>query len=330
MRRVIGVLTVLAFACVSQTAAAQAAPLTLHLKFSRVGNAVGVMTNGRYTLIEGSGGGGPTLLDERSHKRVRLPACAAPRLNGLLSSGFEGPYFEWHDCAAPSSTLDLYTLATGTITKLSIAEVPTCRDPSDPCTESAGPAGTDWYVIHEYFIRCNCSGATLVNRQTGQEAGPVSGPIDLNSPDPAHATCAPLNQSNDIGNLLFGGDLGYTGSGLRSDVQFQDSGAPLGGFALDPSAFDNHLLRCNSTLNRRLYGDAFTGNQRALLLYNFGDKALHGLFLPSLRAFVIALPTPLRTDLHRHFPMIVLSNNTLWAVTSAHQLWTAPAPAQPK
>lgn len=312
---------------------AQAASVTLHLRFSRAGKAVGVMTDGRYTLIERSGGGRPTLLDERTHKRVMLPACSAPRINGVLSSGFEGPYFEWRDCAASTSTLDLYTLATGTISKLAIAKVPSCQDPTDPCTESVGPAGTDWYVVHEYFARCNCSGATLVNRQTGQEAGPagpVPGPIDLNSPAPAHATCPPLARSNDVRNLLFGGDYGYTGSGLTADVQFQNSGAPLGGFAVNPAAYDNHLLRCNSTLNRRVYGDNFTGNQRALLIYNYGDTELHGLFLPSLRRFVIALPTPLRTDLRRHFPMIVLTNHTLWAVTSSHQLWTAPAPAPPK
>lgn len=315
-------------------ASAQAAPRAVQLRFELVGTAARVITNGRYVLIEPAGRAGPTLLDQQTGKRVQLPACARPHVwHGFLSGGFEGPYLEWADCAAPAPTLDMYRLATGVLTKLSIGNPAGCNPGFDPCTEQPGPAGSDWYVVDVYDSRCLCTGTFIVNRQTRHPADPVQGPVDLNSPQLHRSLCAPLQGSVDAETLVFGGDRGFSGAGVGEQsgeylYGFQSSGASLGGFVIDPAQpYSNYLRRCRSSLRRRLASEFFTGNRSAVILYSFGDSLLRGVLLPGLQSFTVPLPAPLRTALHREaLTTFVLSDRTLWAVTGDHQLWSAPAP----
>ena len=330
-------LTLVTIASLLSIAAAPAygASTSVRSSFKRAGTAAGVVTNGRYVLIEPGGGKAPTLLDEQTRRRVTLPVCATPHGlgHGLLSGGFEGPYLEWVNCTASAPTLDLYTLATGALATIKVANVAGCDPASSPCTEEPGPAGRYWYVVNAFSPRCNCAGTYIVNRQTGQTADPTQGPVDLNSPGLHRTLDSPLEQSNHAEVLIFGGDYGFSGSGVEEQFGeyaygFQNSGASLGGFAIDPfQAYSNYLLRAHSTLRRRLSAEHFTGNRNAIILYSWGDTQLRGLLLPSLRGFTIPLPAALRAALHQDpRTTFVLSNNTLWAVTGSHQVWTAPAP----
>jgi hypothetical protein len=330
MRRTLSLITLAALLIV--VASAQAAPRTVNLGFKRSGTAAGVITNGRYVLIEPAGAGAPTLLDQQTGKRRKLPACARPRLwHGFLLSGFEGAYLEWADCTAAAPTLELYRLATGTLSKLPIGNPAGCDPSSDPCTEEPGPAGTRWYVVDTYDPLCLCTGTFIIRRGSGRPADPVQGPVDLNSLRLHHSICAPLQGSNDAESLVFGGDSGFSGSGVGEQAGeylygFQNSGASLGIFAIDPAQpFYNYLRECHSSLRRRLASEFFTGNRTAVILWSFGDTQLHGVFLPSLGEFRIPLPAALRTAVHRDArTTFVLSDRTLWAVTGSNQLWSAP------
>jgi hypothetical protein len=333
MRRALSLFTIAALVTVA-AASAQAATRAVQLSFKRSGTADGVVTNGRYTLIEAGGRAAPTLLDEQSGRRVKLPACATPRpWHGFLSGGFEGPYFEWADCGASVPTLDLYRLSTGARSTMPIGNVAGCDPSFNPCVEEPGPAGTDWYVVDVYSSRCLCTGTFIVSRSTGRTADPVQGPIDLDSPQLARTLCAPLQGSSDAQILTFGGDSGFSGSGVGEVFGeylygFQSSGASLGGFAIDPAQpFADYLRRCHSSLRRRLSSEFVTGNRTAVVLYSFGDTHLRGVLLPSLRRFIVPLPALLRTALARDpRTTFALSDRRLWAVTGTHQLWSAPAP----
>ena len=97
--------------------------------------------------------------------------------------------------------------------------------------------------------------------------------------------------------------------------------------AVDLSSTISQPPRANSSVQRRLASEFFTGNRSAIVLYSFGDTRLKGVFLPSLRGFTVALPAALRTALRRQpRTTFVLSDHTLWAITGRHQLWSAPAP----
>lgn len=316
--------------------AAQAKPVTLHLKFAQQGPAKSVITNGRYVLVEPPAGAAPTLIDEQTGKRVTLPACANPSL------GFVAPYLEWSNCSPPNSdqtgssqgALVLYTLRTGAIT--TIGSDQPCDVLEEPCPVY-GPAGTDWYAI-TYNDMCGCTPGQLVSRRGRVHNGPFPpGPrevVDYDALNLGHRLCEPLPLSVKMGrgrsetvNWFFGGDYGFEGSGIAGgplpvDV-IQNSGAWLGGFlvAYDERG-DPFLEHCGTRLARRLSTNIFTGNLSALILLGNapeGRTALRGLFLPSLRRFTIPLPAPLQAP----GTQFVLSRRRLWAVTPDGTAWTA-------
>jgi hypothetical protein len=88
-----------------------------------------------------------------------------------------------------------------------------------------------------------------------------------------------------------------------------------------------YLEHCGTRLARRLPTKDFTGNRSALILLPRVSGArtqLRGIFLGSLRAFTVPLPTALQSP----STQFVLSRRALWAVANG-EAWTAPAPGQP-
>jgi hypothetical protein len=322
---------------------AQAAPVTLQLTFSQRGTATGVITNGRYVLLQQSRGQSPTLLDERTGRRVLLPACA----DNPGSSGFEGPWFEWEDCSGAERALDLYALRSGSTRTIDLGSSAGCNAKFNPCAYP-GPAGTDWMVL-EAPNACGCGQeAWLRNMKTGAEVAlpdraTVNGIADLSSPTQTFKVCSPLprlrvkiNKHTDsaTANWFFGGDYGFVGSGIQPDgtggYTWAASGAGLGGFAI---GYDEpghaYLERCGTRLARRLsaipglHATPLAWNSSALILAVNGT-ALRGILLPRLERFTIPLPAQLQVAATQ----FVLSRRTLWAVTPGGQVWSAPTPAR--
>jgi hypothetical protein len=287
-------------------------PLAVTLKFTRMGSAWTVTTDGRYVMLtQRAMPGQPVapvaLIDEQSRSRVALPTPDA---------AFGGPWAWWLTGPVLSGTkpqLTLYDLATGQQRTVTVQD-PFCEDYGGDCTP--GPVGADWLEYSESCYHCTTH-YVVQNVQTGTIARlPSTGPTtvaDLDSSTLTRRLCAPLRTTAH-------NDLLLDSSGAPSV-----SGAPLGGFAEAYNAQGKpYLERCGTHLRYRLPWYPITANAHALLDYPRA-RQITGLFLPSLRPFTIPLPKPLRG----RASTVILSDHSLWITTTTNQLWVAPAPLAP-
>ncbi len=307
-------------------------PLVEHVAFRLLGTQLSATTDGRYVALE-SPSGSVTLVDERTgvSTAVSFPGCSDPSGVGLdgpwLAAGCSGP--PWGG-VYQSFQLDRYSLSTG--------QERTVAPPLGDCVSdgdygesggtecSVGPAGADWLSWEESCWNCG-SRSGIVWLGSGPQtvfSVPVTSPttaIDYNSPTLETRVCSPLRSTRN-NHLL----IDPWGQFLSGDV-----GAPLGRFALAyvPSG-QAALERCGLRVRRTLPWVPRTGNPRELLDYSIGGT-IHGLFLPSMRSFVIRVPAAMLSPNGPTGPgaldQVMLSYRNLYVVGKGGQLWEGVAPA---
>jgi hypothetical protein len=300
-------------------------PVVLHPRFHVVGSGpAGVYIDGPYVLLltraanfEASG----TLIDEHTGTRTSIsyPGCYLPGFN-VGDPLLGGPWLML-DCEL--GEFELYNLYTGEWK----AVVPDpgivsygngCSGGAPYCGESVTGFGADWIEWEEHCRYCDDT-YLFQNIDTGQvqtlPGWRVRGRVipDLDSPFLAQTLCAPLTVP--AGQPPIPGAPPEVGA-----VSF------YGSFAIASSGVENVVERCGS----RLKLTVGNGNQLPLgasshaIVWPAGSKSrrLDGLFLPSLRRFVIA--TSPSTGPYE----VVLSSGELYVIDQGGRVFATPAPTQ--
>jgi hypothetical protein len=184
-----------------------------------------------------------------------------------------------------------------------------------PFAAASVAVGTHWVELDR---NCDeehlCPTYIYVNIQTGATRLapiPPGAIIDLNSAQLAHKICRPLR----IPNIpLF--EL------PTKSVVFD------GRFAISTGASGIFLERCGKRLHLRIspYGNPFVGDvvgaNADAVVWQSWQRLLTGVFLPTLRRFVIKLPANSSYN-------VELGPRTLYLLNSNGQVWTARAPSPP-
>lgn len=293
-------------------------PLVLRARFRFGGSTTNdVWTTGRYVFL---GGTSTTLtagilIDEQTGQRAEV---AEP--TGCMPVAIGGPWllFSCGDIYHPQ--VKLYSLATGTERTLPNF-VTDCMTNNLGCSAVPNAVGADWVQFGVMpCYHCSGGGPAFQNIQTGQSRGApstnASTLIDLSSPSLTRKACSPLRVPNGGSSLTFDGSFA---------IATQHNG-------------ELFLERCGSRLHDSLNPNALLVEDSHAVLWQPPFKhQLEGLFLPSLRPFVI----PLSTVVYGHNPgffsptaqvdlsRIALSTRTLYVINQDGQLWTAPAPHPP-
>jgi hypothetical protein len=187
--------------------------------------------------------------------------------------------------------------------------------------------GAHWLKIAQVCYHCSAS-YFLLNVQTGAtEPDPASpgGTVfdDLNSLSGATRLCAPLRYPKSYDPAL------GTGQWALGGLAFYGRFALAGGAKQNMTNYD-YVERCGSRLRVN-----FTTNSRIVasaraVVWEPGPTSLHGVFLPSLRAFTIPLPNNLRAA---HAAIAALTRRTLYVLGDdgtfrTGQLWAATMPSR--
>jgi hypothetical protein len=239
------------------------------------------------------------LIDDRTGHRTSISqaGCGSPVI------GDPWLVFNSGNCGSPQQ-IALYPLSGGAP-----------RTVPRPVFAASAAVGTHWV---EFDRNCDdvhlCPNYTFVNIQTGatRDASiPAGTLIDLNSVKLARKICRPLRLPNIPLFELPTKSLVFDGR-----------------FAIATGASGIFLERCGKRLHLRIspYGNPFVGdvvgaNSRAVV-WQSPERQLTGVFLPTLRRFVIRLPA--NSDYN-----IELGARTLYLLDSNGQVWTAPAPSPP-
>jgi hypothetical protein len=292
-------------------------PLVLHPRFHVVGSALTVGTDGPFVLLETPGVDGQasgTLIDERTGTRtsVSYPGCFLPEFNTWDLLG--GPWLmllcdragQW------DGGFELYDLYTGEWR----AVVP--NPPEDECTqpdycgvgvESLGAHWIEWQQVPCRYCRANYLFQNIDTGQLRSLPGWRSGGRiipDLDSQSLAQTLCPPLTAPPPGGTPSFYGPFAIVG-----DV----------------------LERCGSRLKLAIGNHNYPGvwaNSRAVVwTQGPNSRRLYGLFLPSLRRFVIAT-TPSTSPYDYGF---ALSSGALYVIGGSvlgesGPVFATPAPTQ--
>lgn len=305
-------------------------PRVLHPRFHVVGSGPsGVYIDGRYVLLltpaanfEASG----TLIDEQTGTRTRVsyPECYVPEFN--TSPPLGGPWLML-SCAQAGQAVggfELYNLYTrewkAVVPDPGIVSYASgCSGGAPYCGSGVTGFGADWIEWEEHCRYCDYT-YLFQNIDTGQVRSlpgwHVRGRVipNLASPSLAQTLCAPLtvpagpppipDAPPEIGALSF-----------------------YSSFAVASSGGETVLERCGSRLkltigngNEQLLG---ASSHSIVWAAGSGTRRLDGLFLPSLRRFVIA--TSPSTSAWK----VVLSSGELYVVDNNGTVFATPAPAQP-
>jgi hypothetical protein len=303
-------------------------PLVLHPRFHVVGSGpVGAYIDGPYVLLlrpganaEASG----TLIDEQTGARIRVsdPGCYLNEFNTWDPLG--GPWLMLlcHRAGQGFGGFELYNLYTGewraVIPDPGIVSYGDNCGQQPYCGSGVSGFGADWIQWDEYCRYCTHT-HLFQNIDTGQvESLPgwrVGGRIipDLSSPSLAQKLCRPLTVPPGVppipGVAPGPGSLSFYGS-----------------FAITSSGTGDVLERCGSRLKLAVGN----GNEQTLgassraIVWAAGSNSrrLDGLFLPSLRRFVIATsPTTSPWE-------VVLSSGKLYVIDQSGRVFATPAPTQ--
>jgi hypothetical protein len=302
-------------------------PLVLHLGFRGAGTATAVTAEGRYVLVSGAysaaNGTPDTLIDERTgtETSVSYPGCSPVAL---------GEPWLVYTCAPDYGTMELYALPTGGWTAVTLHA-------GYSIGWSPIAIGARWIQLQEFCAdgpsHCLNSYA-FQNLQTGNiTPDPTSATTyaDLNSPTLARRVCKPLHVpmvDGPEGEVIYAAQPGAL--------------AFYGKFAISSSGMTGahgFLERCGSRLHRQiglpnLVGAAFAASSH-FVVWQSGQHQLGGLFLPSLRRFVIPLPAGINTQSSNGigFPgTIAASSRHLYLLNSSdtssiRSYWIAPLPS---
>lgn len=196
-----------------------------------------------------------------------------------------------------------------------------------------GPVGSDWLGWTELCWSCG-SYSGLVALSAGNPPltqPPATGPrttLDFNSPTLISRICSPLRDTPT--NRLMIDSWGRFVSGASGGGD-----ASLGRYAVAQDHGRAFLERCGSRLPWQLPGFPTTGNSSELLFYPGSGRMVSGLFLGSLRPFVVQLPKAL-VALPRGSSgvpaagNVLLSSRSLYVLDQTGRLWRAAEPSPPK
>jgi hypothetical protein len=304
------------------------APVVVHLRFRRAGEASGITADARYIVRTGAysfgNGTAATLIDERTgaSKPIAYPGCWPSAL---------GEPWLVYSCGPNYTTMELYALPTGGWQAVNIN-----------FGIGWGPVaiGTQWIELKE---ECeddsHCTNHYVFqNLQTGAHApDPTSATTstDLNSRALAQTVCQPLRIP------MVAGD-----EGSRIHAALPGSLTFSGRFAISSSDTGAHgfLERCGTRLHKELGIPRFPtgplvglpyGATANLVVWQSGPHQLKGLFLPSLRPFVIPLPAAIAMQSNEDTGFrgaITASSRHLYLLSSSdsssyRSYWIAPLPS---
>jgi hypothetical protein len=269
-------------------------PVVLHTHFAQIATGVQQMQLDGRTLLLVTGFAGPgtnlseTLIDDKTGTRTQLsvPGCDAPVIGaGWLA--FNGAIGDLPGCVT-----QLYPQAGG---------------PPRPIARLGGvlAIGSDWI---EYDNNCDdvhfCPTYLFQNLQTGVvKSDPTRAHTiaDLNSPTLARRVCPPVQVPNT--------------SNVPTSRLVLD-----GRFAIATGVHGVFLEHCGTRLHRAIDPNPgpLGASPKAVIWQTTGRK-LAGLFLPSLRPFIIKAPE------FGDFKL-ALTPQTLYLLDPEGQVWSAPAP----
>ena len=295
------------------TAAVHHAPnrqLVFHPKWRLISGDAnqGITGSGSFVLLGNSAAGLGTLIDNRDNQRSQVPAppnCLYGYGNPVLSDTWllrlcgvnSQPYASlyslaqhtWRDVTSPAPVRQAFESCGGGIVQ---------------CSLNAPTIGRYW-IGWSFTCGAHCDSASLPdgfsNIQTGEWQPQSSSPTtiqDPNSQSLAVKVCRPLRIPPGASVTFYG----------RFAVLDQDR--------LDRP---DYLEHCGSHLRQRIAGDT-TGDSHVVIA-NPGTNKLDGIFLPSLRHFVI----PLGHNMPGGRTEFLLSDDTLYA-SFGSSVWTAPVP----
>jgi hypothetical protein len=325
----------IALGCTSTAAGAhqrKPRPLVLHPRFHVVGSALVSYIDGPYVVLltpsvdafEASG----MVIDEQTGTRtsVSYPGCHLDEFPTWDLVG--GPWLMlFCDRAGQwDGGFELYNLYTGewqavvpdpTITSFD------CGMPSY-CGVTVAGFGADW--IEWQTVPCRYCTATyqFQNIDTGQvQSLPGWRPggriiPDLDSQSLAQTLCPPLTVPPGAPPPLGGPPPGAL--------------SLYGSFAIaSPGAAGHTLERCGSRLKLAIdsHGGPLGASSHAIVWANSAtSRRLHGLFLPSLRRFVIATNPAAATRPYPGAYRVVLSSGDLYVVDESGRVFATRAPTQ--
>ncbi len=297
-------------------------PLALHPRFHVVGSGpVGAYFDGPFVLLQTPGvdqEASGTLIDERTgtETSVAYPGCYLPEFNPRSPLG--GPWLML-DCDLGG--FELYNLYTGEWKAVdpdpgSFSYEADCGDGMPPYSGViVAGFGADW-IEWNHFTRV-CPGVYhFQNIVTGQvqslpgwQAGGRIVP-DLDSPSLARTLCRPLKVPPDA-----------TPYRNRDLPPGPGSVSLHGSFAIVSS---DVLERCGSRLKRVLGDQQPLGASERAIVWVAGSNShrLDGLFLPSLRRFVIATGPSINPN------RVVLSSGELYVTDESGRVFATHAPTQ--
>jgi hypothetical protein len=298
----------------------------LRLRFVRDGFGDHVLlASGRYAYVERGLNGSlvtGTLIDDRTGRRTSLvsPAGCYPKLMGgrwLLFS-----------CQAG---LNLYSLATGAWRP--VPPLPGVSVPSGPASPVPVAVGSSWIEFNTTPCEPDpphCGNAAYVfeSVKSGQvRSDPTSATrfADLNSPALARKVCSPLRVPK--ANMESEEDL-YRWAARPGTITFYGRSVMANGMFRDGST-GLFLERCGSHLHRfiddNINDPPVVAANSQLVIWQARADRLSGLWLPSLRPFVISLPTAVHSapNTGSRLYTVDLSSRTLYLVNEYGQFWTA-------
>jgi hypothetical protein len=322
------VLIVLGCASAAANAHQRKSPLVvLHPRFHVVGSGPGgVYIDGPYVLLLTSayGESSGTLIDEQTGTQTTVSYPGCPLL-GPNADPFGGPMMLL--CATQGwGEFELYDPYTGEWRAVVpdpgiINYLNNCPGGAAYCGSSVVGFGVQWIEWREYCRDCNDT-FLFQNIDTGQVRSlpgwQVGGRIipDLNSPSLAQALCPPLTLTPGgwPEYLSFYGSFAIASSPARGEVVLERCGSKL---KLAIGSYNELLPEAP--------GDARLGASSHAIVWapEPNSRTLDGLFLPSLRRFVIA------TSPSTSPRGVVLSSGELYVVDgSSGTVFATPAPTQ--
>ena len=316
-------------------------PLLIRLTFTPVVGASADQipgTNGRYVAIQEADG--VLVTDQQTGQSTVETMAGQGGACHTYATGFAGPWLVGGCITASENYVEqLYSFATGTWRTINLPDGCVWQGGSGYSGASecdVGPVGTDWLGWTETCWNCG-SYSGLVYLGSGLQpifSVPSTSPttvLDYNSPTLTARLCAPLR--NTPSNRLI---LNSSGQFVYSQAPLS---APLGRFAVAYGRANRfgvskaYLERCGSVVRRPLAGYPITSNASELLFDQDEGATLTGIFLPSLRRFVIHVPHALLSPTNgrqREFLAVAgLSSRTLYIIDPSGELWQAPAPHDP-
>jgi hypothetical protein len=298
-------------------------PIRVAPHWTEFPDSLQVMTTRRYAfLLDGGRLSSGTLLDDQtgSSRPLQVPAGCNAVMTG-------GPWLLDHCGQDPSATWTLQNLTTGDTEPFAFS--PSVSRPSacgrtDCFVEGAAAIGADWIVVSEGETNGRDGGPSFYAFQNLQTGAALADPsdahtiADLGSPTLARPLCPrstrPTWRSGDASGFPFVRRLGH-------------------GFVLARRLDGTDVERCGTKLGvgvlqrTQQFNPVVTPH---LIAWDMYDGDIAGVFLPSLRRFLI--PSPARIAerlLVDRGGTLAVTDHAIYLSAPGTRVWRAPLPAAP-